>query len=417
MKLLEKLRPTQKKNDKAEETLVPKEDLSNIDQFLDGSSLDDIYPFSWQENPSHIESGTNFIRVFTIVDYPQKKQGNWLGELKRKKGNITVTQYLEPANSENMVRFYNDTIKNKEAEMLNTLDPIQKKKIQREIDVANFQLDKYLSSESSYIYQYTYVFMQAQSMEGLEDLSSSVTKTLTKLQLKPLTPTKGMYQAFWSALPLGENLLKDYTYKESNTEAASSFFPFDDAEICDLNPVSQIEGINKDTNSLVAVNYQNTARTLNQNMVVIGKSGVGKSTYMVQKILRNFAKGIKQFIIDPENEYSRIVELLGGEVMHLSSNAKTKINPLEIFSSEIGDDDNVIKKDMEVLVKDKIQRVKGFFQVIKPDITQVEKALLDTVLRNCYINCGILKYDDIKGISSEQYPILTTVYEEVAKLK
>ncbi|PZD84303.1 conjugal transfer protein, partial [Bacilli bacterium] len=42
---------------------------------------------------------------------------------------------------------------------------------------------------------------------------------------------------------------------------------------------------------------------------------------------------------------------------------------------------------------------------------------LDTVLRNCYINCGILKYDDIKGISSEQYPILTTVYEEVAKLK
>lgn len=416
MKLLEKLKPLKRnKTDDANES-VEKDDLSNIDKFLDGSSLDEIYPFSWEENPTHIESGSNYIRVFTIVEYPKKKQGNWLGELKRKKGNITITQYLEPADSEKMVHFYNNTIKNKEAEKLNTLDPMQQKKIQREIDVANFQLDKYLSSESSYIYQYTYIFMQAESMEALEDLSSSVTKTLTKLQLKPLTPTKGMYQAFWSALPLGENLLKEYTYKESNTEAASSFFPFDDAEICDLNPNSQVEGINKDTNSLVAVNYLDTARTLNQNMVVIGKSGVGKSTYMVKKILRNFAKGIKQYIIDPENEYSEIVERLGGEVMHLSSNAKTKINPLEIFSTEINDDD-VIEKDMEVLVKDKIQRVKGFFQVIKPDITQVEKSLLDTVLRKCYVNCGIFKYDDITNISTEQYPTLTTVFEEVEKLK
>ncbi len=399
-----------------ENDLYQKEDLTNIDQFLDGSSLDDIYPFSFEEKPSYIESGTNFIRVFTIVDYPKKKKGNWLGELKRKKGNITITQFLESADSERMVKHYNDTIKNKEAEMLKILDPMQKKKIQKDIEAANLQLDKYLSSESSFIFQYTYVFMQAQSLEELEDLSSSVTKTLTKLQLKPLTPTKGMYQAFWSALPIGENLLKDYTYKESNTEAAASFFPFDDAEICDLSPRSQVEGVNKDTNSLVAVDYTDTERTLNQNMVVIGKSGVGKSTFMVQKILRNFAKGVRQFIIDPENEYSKIVSLLGGEVMHLSSNASTKINPLEIFSSQI-DDDDIFKKDMEIIVKDKIQRVKAFFQVIKPDISQVEKSLLDSVLRNVYLNCGILKYEDISEIKPDQYPTLTTVYEEITKLK
>ncbi|MEC0835128.1 conjugal transfer protein, partial [Bacillus atrophaeus] len=57
-----------------EDDLYQKEDLTNIDQFLDGSSLDDIYPFSFEEKPSYIESGTNFIRVFTIVDYPKKKK-------------------------------------------------------------------------------------------------------------------------------------------------------------------------------------------------------------------------------------------------------------------------------------------------------------------------------------------------------
>ncbi|WP_439221457.1 helicase HerA domain-containing protein, partial [Escherichia coli] len=119
--------------------------------------------------------------------------------------------------------------------------------------------------------------------------------------------------------------------KQSNTETASSMFPFDDIEILELSPRSDVEGINKDTDSLIAIDYLNKRTTLNQNLVIIGTSGVGKTTYMIQKILKYVAKGIKVFIIDPENEYSDIVELLGGKVVHLSSNAKTKINPLEIF--------------------------------------------------------------------------------------
>ncbi|MCG4734950.1 conjugal transfer protein, partial [Casaltella massiliensis] len=75
------------------------------------------------------------------------------------------------------------------------------------------------------------------------------------------------------------------------------------------------------------------------------------------KILRYIAKGVKVFIIDPENEYTEIVERFGGQVVHLSSNSKTKINPLEVYSEEL---DTSQKVDMELLIKDKIQRVKGF---------------------------------------------------------
>ncbi|TKV25031.1 conjugal transfer protein, partial [Citrobacter sp. TBCS-11] len=83
-----------------------------------------------------------------------------------------------------------------------------------------------------------------------------------------------------SSLPLQENLLEEYTYKQSNTETASSMFPFDDSEILELSPRSDVEGINKDTDSLIAIDYLNKRTTLNQNMVVIGTSGVGKTTYM-----------------------------------------------------------------------------------------------------------------------------------------
>ncbi|PJH69187.1 conjugal transfer protein, partial [Salmonella enterica subsp. enterica serovar Typhimurium] len=66
---------------------------------------------------------------------------------------------------------------------------------------------------------------------------------------------KAQYHAFWSAIPIGENLLRDWSYQQSNTEIASSSFPFDDGEVLDLSPYSDIEGVNKDTESLIAVDY------------------------------------------------------------------------------------------------------------------------------------------------------------------
>lgn len=390
---------------------------SSLDSFLDKSSLDVVYPFSWEEFPDYIESGDNFIRVIVIVDYPKVQYGNWLSELKRKKGNITISQFLQSSSSTKMIHHYNETIKNKEAELLKIYDPLKRKRLEQQIETANRQLDKYLQSNSSFIYQYTYIYLNASTLEVLNDLTENITKTLIKLQMKSMIPVKGMYQAFWSALPIGENLLGDYTYKESNTEVASSMFPFDDAEILHLSPRSDVEGINKDTNSLIAIDYLDRKNTLNQNMVVIGTSGVGKTTYMIQKILRYVARDIKVFIIDPENEYSQIVEHLGGTVVHLSSNAQTKINPLEIFSEEISENIETLTIDLELLVKDKIQRVKGFFQVLKPDITQVEQAVLDSVLRNTYLNAGIFKYSSISEIKSEQYPTLENVFNEIEKLK
>lgn len=293
-----------------EQVVTKKLSSDTIENVLDATNLDDIYPFSFEEFPSHIESGTNYIRVLTIVDYANQ-EGNWLGELKRKKGNITIVQHLSSADDSKMVQHYNNTIKNKEVELERTVDPFTKKELAKQIESANIQLDKYLNSQTTYLYQHTYIFLQAQSFSELETLTDNVTRTLTKLRLRSLTPTKGMYQAFWSALPIGQNLLQSYTSRLSNTEAASSFFPFDDAEILDLSPMSQVEGINKETDSLIAVNYLDRKRILNQHMVVIGTSGVGKSTYMVQKIIRNFAMGVKQFIIDPENEYTKIVKQLG----------------------------------------------------------------------------------------------------------
>ena len=396
------------------------EEITDIQKAIDKDSIHDIFPFSWEMYPTYVQSGENFIRVLAVVDYPEKAYGNWLSELRRKKNNIHIVQYIESSNSAEMQQYYKKTIENKETELLKTYDPLKKKTLQKQIDSANFQLDKYLDNATTFVYQYTYVFLRANTLKELDNLTATVKNTLVKLQLKTITPVKATFQAFWSAMPIGENLLGEYTYKESNTVAASSMIPFDDGEILNLNARSDIEGINKDTGSLIAIDKLNRNMTLNQNEVVIGTSGVGKTTYLIQKILRYVTQGYRVYIIDPEDEYTDIVNFLGGSVLHLSSNSSHKINPLQIFTEELLNDEQetiTTITDMERLVKDKIQRFKGFLEVIKSDITQVEKAIMDEVVKQAYINRGIMKYGRVSEIRPEQWPVLSDVLREMENLK
>lgn len=408
--------PAKGKTEKKEEVIDPRDmDKDNFMDLIDRDSLHSLFPFSWEQYPTYVQSGENFMRVIAIADYPKRVYGNWLSELKRKKGAIDIVQYIDSASNNSMITYYKKTIQNKEAQLLNTFDPYKQKVLKNYIDSANMQLDKYLDNSTTFVYQHMLVYLRANSLTELEDLTDNVKNTLIKLQMKPLVPVKATFQSFWSTMPINENLLGDYTYKESNTEVASSMFPFDDAEILDLKPRSDIEGVNKDTNSLIAVDMLDRNKTLNQNMVVIGTSGVGKTTYMIQKILRYAIQDYQIYIIDPENEYTKIVELLGGAVLHLTSNAKSKINPMQIFSEEILSADEAVT-NLDELVKDKIQRLKGFFEVLKDDMTQVEKAVMDNVVKQAYINSGILKYERLSQIKNDQWPTLTNVYDEMGKL-
>lgn len=417
MKISDKLIQLLIKN-KTKSKPIQKEKVHDINftKALHQEDLHAIYPFAWEQSSTKVQSGENYVRVIAVADYPKKVYGNWLSELRRKKGVIDIVQYIDSANSQSMIDYYRKTIQNKEAEKLQVHDPYKLKILDNYIKSANQQLDKYLENKATFIYQHMMIYLRAGNEKELDELTDKVKNTLIKLQMKPLVPVKAMFQGFWSTMPLNTNLLSEYTYRESNTDVASSMFPFDSPEILDLTSRSDIEGINQDTGSLIAIDKLDRNKTLNQNEVIIGTSGVGKTTYMIQKILRYAVQSYKIYIVDPENEYSRIVDKLGGAVIHLSSNSSNKINPLQIFSEELISQDE--KADsMYRLVSEKIQRLKGFLETLKPDISQVEKAIMDDVFHQAYKLSGILQYSHIDEIKREQWPTLQNAYDELEKLK
>ena len=145
--------------------------------------------------------------MLAIADYPKRVYGNWLSELKRKKGVIDIVQYIDSASNNSMITYYKKTIQNKEAQKLNTFDPYKKKILQNYIDSANMQLDKYLDNSTTFVYQHMLIYLRANSLAELDDLTENVKNTLIKLQMKPLVPVKATFQAFWSTMPINENLM------------------------------------------------------------------------------------------------------------------------------------------------------------------------------------------------------------------
>ncbi|WP_023625294.1 hypothetical protein [Clostridium tyrobutyricum] len=130
-----------KEIEKVEE--VKKDELKGI---IDNTPIEAIYPFVYKENKDNVELGGNYVRVIAIAQYPTQARGNWLSDLKRLKGNITITQYAEKANDSTMLDYYNKSIKNKQAELLKTKDPRLTMNLEEQIKSAKNQLRESLNN-------------------------------------------------------------------------------------------------------------------------------------------------------------------------------------------------------------------------------------------------------------------------------
>lgn len=396
---------------------------NQLNGLIDKDVIESRYPFVFELNREYIAASGNYIKPYVILSYPSEPTGNWLSPLKRLKGNITITQYLEPANGEILNRHYNETVKNKEAELLKTLDHYRREQIKRELVTAKKQLEQSLDEKSAFIYLYTYILLQAHSEAELRSLEESLNRVLIKINLKGITPYRRIDDAYFSSFPIGLNGLKEYTFAMTNTVSASSFFPFDDNEICDLTPRSTIEGINKETNSWIAIDYKDRGRTLNRNKIVLGTSGGGKSTYQKSNIFRKIAEGEDNiYIIDPEDEYSKDVIKFGGTVIDLSSASATRMNPFEILSQALDSDEDGVSRDRQLtdtevdnLIRQKVNRLKGFHKVNMPEMDQVQLSIISN--ESMQLFKVFREKKDLDQMRHEDWPILNDLLKALQTLK
>ena len=156
--------------------------------------------------------------------------------------------------------------------------------------------------------------------------------------------------------------------------------------------------------------FRRDSERVNSNMVIIGKSGSGKS-YATKSLLANLAaEDSKIFILDPENEYTALAENLHGKFINVGNAQNGRLNPFHIITSL---DDDEAGEETANSYSTHLQFLEEFFRQILPDCDNDAREYLNALVDRVYINKGITPDTDLSRLRPEDYPVFDDLYDTI----
>ena len=166
-----------------------------------------------------------------------------------------------------------------------------------------------------------------------------------------------------------------------NTGAISTSFPFTSSDLTQEKGI--LYGINMTNSGLVIFDRFSLE---NANLVVFAKSGAGKSFAVKLEALRSMMFGTEVIIIDPENEYQKLCDAVGGSYIRLSLNSDVRINPFDLPKV-------VDSEDANDSLRANLVTLHGLFRLMLGNgglgLSASEEADLDQALIDTYARAGI----------------------------
>ena len=159
--------------------------------------------------------------------------------------------------------------------------------------------------------------------------------------------------------------------------------------------------------------FRRDSERVNSNMVIVGKSGSGKS-YATKSLLLNLAaEDAKIFILDPENEYTELAHNLHGKFINVGNAQFGRLNPFHIITAL--DDDETEGGGAGGSYATHLQFLEEFFRQILPDCDKDALEYLNTMVDRVYSDRGILPETDLSALAPEDYPVFDDLYETIVE--
>jgi type IV secretory pathway VirB4 component len=167
-----------------------------------------------------------------------------------------------------------------------------------------------------------YVTIRAHTEQELDEQTDAIRALLGSLLLTAHPATFRTLQGWATTLPIGVDALR--LRRTFDTEALAAGFPFASAELPHTDGV--LYGRNLNSQGLV---FWDRFAQRNYNTVLLAPSGAGKSYLAKLEALRWLYQGVEVFIIDPEREYQRLADAVGGTYLRLGA-AGVRLNPFDL---------------------------------------------------------------------------------------
>jgi hypothetical protein len=245
----------------------------------------------------------------------------------------------------------------------------------------------------------------------LPSVAVSAKKRIKRLLSEDSLRTSDMFlqqfEAYCCSVIGVANPLKKRAHAIHSTSIAASF-PFVYSSIMDEGGFN----IGNSSGVPVFINFFKRDRErVNSNMVVIGKSGGGKS-FAAKTILSHLAaEDSKIFILDPENEYAELAGNLDGKLIDVGTATHGRMNPFHIITALTDEEGDTEEKSTAFPAH--LQFLEEFFKQILPGIDSEPLEFLNSLIVRTYAEKGIDEYSDFSAMQPEDFPIFDDLYDRI----
>jgi conjugal transfer ATP-binding protein TraC len=372
---------------------------------------DFIAPSSLEFSSSYFQLGTRYVRTYYVYGYPRQLYTGWLSGMVNIDEVLDMSMYIYPVESQVVLDNLRKKVTQLEAGIQIETEKGKVRDPGKEVAVmdAEEMRDKLQVGEERFFRFGLYFNIYAGSLEELEFISHKVESMLGQRLVFSKPATTQQEQGLNSTIPQMVDQLQ--IRRNMSTGALSTSFPFTSSDLTQENGI--LYGINMHNSGLVIFDRFSLE---NGNSVVFAKSGAGKSFTVKLEALRSMMFGIDIFIIDPENEYERMCDAVGGAYVRLSLNSPTRINPFDlpkVIDNEEADDalrSNLITLHglLRLMMGGAQAQMQGGSNVTAPALSPSEEADLDAALIETYARAGITSDPLTHNVTP---PAITDLYD------
>jgi len=353
---------------------------------------DFIAPSSIEYSTGFFQLGTRFARSFYVYGYPRQVYTGWLSSMVNLDEVMDLSIYVYPVESQIVLENLRKKVTQLEAgiQIDSEKGLIRDPAKQAAVLDAEEMRDKLQVGEERFFRFGMYFTIYGSSMDELEFVTHKVESMLGQQLVYSKPASSQQEQAFNSIIPQFSDQLQ--IRRNMNTGAISTTFPFTSADLSQENGI--LYGINMHNSGLIIFDRFSLE---NGNSVVFAKSGAGKSFTVKLEALRSLMFGTEVFIVDPENEYERMADAVGGAYVRLSLSSNTRINPFDIPKVVDADEaDNALTSNLitlhgllRLMMGGAQTQLVGGTATAMPALNPVEESDLDTALIETYARVGI----------------------------
>ena len=348
-----------------------------------------ISPSSIEIHSSYFRLGTKYGRTLYVYGYPRELFTGWLSPLINIDEVLDISMYVYPVDTAIVMKNLRKKVTQLEADISLNAEKgkVRNPETEAAIQDAEDLRDALQVGQEKFFRFGLYVTIWADSLDELNFVQHKIETIFGQLMVFSKVATSQQEQGINTTSPMCTDQLQ--VRRNMNTGAISTSFPFTSADLTQERGI--LYGVNQHNNGLVIFDRFSLE---NANMVVFAKSGAGKSFTVKLEALRSMMLGAEILIIDPENEYQKLCDAVGGSYVRLSLNSDVRINPFDLPKVVDSEDASDALRANLVTLHGLFRLMLGGNQIgpngqVVPALNANEEADLDQALIDTYARAGI----------------------------